>query len=240
VIPSCKQHRESLLDLARTAISGSRDAALAAHLETCEACSMALRNMTSQAEALTSLKRLGAPDGLDALVAHALAPEGRGERAGRAVASLSRRRAHAVLEAVVLGEGEMPREKRLAPSVLDRLVGEELTNPLASQARRTLGHLPRMPAPAELAARVEQELAQPRVASERPGRLLTLRPRHLTGLGVAAALVLWFAMPGRGPTVSEDYGFEIRRIEDLAGLDPMARDLLDGLTGGLLSAEGQR
>jgi hypothetical protein len=68
-------------------------------------------------------------------------------------------------------------------------------------------------------------------------------PRRLAGLGVAAALILWFAGPESGPTApdsSDDYGFEIRRMDDLAGLDPLARELLDGLTGGILSAEGQR
>ena len=244
----CTQPRTDLLDLVQlvgplTQATGP----LAEHLRSCEDCAAAQERLLAQSRALTGLKRLSAPPQLTEFVSQALAPEGRAERIGRAVASLERRESHADLEAVVLGGGDLPREELHAPTVLDRLVNEELKNPLATQARRAIGRLPRVAAPAELDTRVELELASPTRATHSPGirrgRLLSMGPRRLAGLGVAAALILWLAGPESGPTApdsSDDYGFEIRRMDDLAGLDPLARELLDGLTGGILSAEGQR
>ncbi|MDP6520297.1 MAG: hypothetical protein QF599_12880 [Planctomycetota bacterium] len=253
---TCKQHYADLLE--RIQGGGQIDPAGAGaaqeHLASCAACAAALNRWSAQAKALEGLSRSSAPDELDVLVARALAPEGRAERLGRAVASLERRAAHDDLEAVVLGGGDLPqRESALrAPTVLDRLVGEELANPLATQARRAVGRLPRLRAPAELEVLVERELAAPAASSSSDtgrGRLLRMRPRQWTGtgtrmgMGVAAALILWFAGQGHGPTApidNDDYGFEIRRMDDLAGLDPQARNLLDGLTGGLLTAEDGR
>jgi hypothetical protein len=122
-----------------------------------------------------------------------------------------------------------------APDVLDRLVAEELADPATARAARFAGSLRRASAPQELSLRVHRGLAplEPRPRSRRLG-LAT------AGLLTAAAVLFWMAPRPSVRAVGDDvYPFRVVRASSLADLDPLARALVDGLTGGAVEiAEG--
>ncbi len=111
--------------------------------------------------------------------------------------------------------------------MLDRLVDEDLRDTSAALARRFAGRLDRRRAPPILRERLQQS----------PFSVLRTdwKPRSLVA---AAALVLlltsggWWLRRHAAPTETPDFGFELRYESGFGALDPMARSLLGGLSGG--------
>jgi hypothetical protein len=124
-----------------------------------------------------------------------------------------------------------------APAVLDRLVEEDLRDSTAALVRRFAGRLERRRAPQALRERLGRSAHS------------ALRPTAIRrNLLAAAALVLLLAGGGmwlhRRSARAElsDLGFEVRYETDLDAMDPMARALLGGLSGGVvdLGPRGER
>jgi len=121
-------------------------------------------------------------------------------------------------------------ERHMAPRVLDRLVDEELRDLPAAVTRRQMRNLFRMGTPQDLFGRVSSDLQ----AQSRP----TSRHKWLPMGGlVAAVLLVWASAPsfvqgGRTPQPR----FRVVETQSLASLDPLARSLVDGLSGGRVQA----
>lgn len=129
-----------------------------------------------------------------------------------------------------------------APSVLDRLVDEELADTPKALTRRLVGGLFRKDSPRVLTVRVADSLeSDSEGALEAPKRTL-LRSRWLPlGSAAAAALLIWSASPfllkdAKEPTRH----FRVVRVESLASMDPLAKSLVEGLAGGRVQAMDQR
>jgi hypothetical protein len=114
-----------------------------------------------------------------------------------------------------------------APSVLDRLVDEDLRDP-AAVTRRFAGQLSRLSGPRGLAGRLEASL--PSASSQRFVRGLL---RFGAG-GVAAALLVFVTLPLFKSSTNQvpSSRFVVVEVQSLASLDLLAQNLLTGLTGG--------
>ena len=137
------------------------------HVEECAACQEWVRASERRILALNGLTPLSAPEVLAERVTRELGGD-RVQRQERALGSLARLAAPAALETLVAGRfegrvasGDEARGERAAqalraldvvraPSVLDRLVAEELAQPTLQRAERFPGNLERLEAPAEL------------------------------------------------------------------------------------------
>jgi len=146
---------------------------------------------------------------------------------------------------------DLPARLRV-PGVLDRLVAEELADPPRARARRYLGTLRRKRAPEELRLLVAGTLQSAGtlkasgtlangssfIAKERRGtHSLTLR--FALGLGAAAALVALGSIlsnPSSTSAAERQSDALVERITDPLELSPFAAALLDGASGGILSA----
>jgi hypothetical protein len=218
--------------------SAARDAGLAAHLETCAECAAFAQRVARFSALLGSLPRRNSPPELDGAVVAALEAGHRQERAIAAVRGLARLPMPAEIPAEpsvdlptdpwgrVL-EGQRPGAR--APAVLDRLVDEDLRGASAALARRFTSRLERHRAPSVLRERLQRSA------------LSLFRPRaSRRNLLAAAALVLLLAGGGlwlrqrSARDVDQDLGFEIRYETRLDAMDPIARSLVGGLSGGIV------
>jgi len=219
---------DDCLGVRAEALDGRADAvpsaAAAAHLAACVPCRAALEKRARLARALGSLARLPAPPRLDALV------RARAD-AARASAPSSDDSADSSTEPLAELFARLPRQR--APLVLDQLVREEIADPALARARRFAGDLERLGAPAQL------RLATPPVAPPRARRPLL---RFAAAAAVAGvALSGWLAWrTSTEPAPAPRYRFQVVRATEVAQLDPLARGLVDGLTGGMLSAARER
>ncbi|MBK7642731.1 MAG: hypothetical protein IPJ19_06710 [Planctomycetes bacterium] len=176
--------------------------------------------------ALALLARRAAPHELDGLV---VASTQAGHRQDRVLAHLRtsmRHEAPAQLgEQLGIGSGQILGDalRVTAPAVLDRLVDEELRDPDHALIRRYTSRLERLGPPASLRERVDALLASPRRSH---GRGLVL--------GFTAFLVLVAAMWGWWALERENLRprFQIVYANDLDQLDPLAREMLSGMSGG--------
>ena len=218
------------------------------HLADCAPCRAWIDGMRARLRMVVDLERTEAPRELDGRVVAALEAGHRQTRAAEAVRLLSRSVPPNELErAVELSRGlEAVQEdlgRHRAPSILDRLVEEELADPVQARAHRHLGGLEQMRAPDELDARVEASLRPSDADGPVGARTARTRPRArvLGFLGsLAAALLVWWILPGTGNEPRErELSFSVRRLEAGAQLDPMARGLIDAVSGGMLSARGK-
>lgn len=121
-----------------------------------------------------------------------------------------------------------------APSVLDRLVDEDLRDP-AAVTRRFAGQLSRLSGPRGLASRIEASL--PGASSQG----LVRRVLRYGAGGVAAAVLIVVSLPflQESPNQPERSRFVVVEVQSLASLDPLAQSMLLGLTGESLSPEQQ-
>ena len=118
-----------------------------------------------------------------------------------------------------------------APSVLDRLVEEELADPAGQRARRFIGDLERLSAPAALGERLPD--VQISAIAEVPRRKST-RMFALVGVAAAACVLVWASVtqrPNATPQAAPTYSFTVKRATSAAELDPIAVGLVHGLTG---------
>jgi hypothetical protein len=209
-----------------------------AHRETCAACARWARAMEAREGALSGLRRLSAPPELEGAVVAALEAGFRQERAVDALLGLGRVASPRALDHALQGElgalesppASLTAARRLsAPEVLAELVSEELADPAGHRVRRFVGSLERLSAPAELAERLAAQ------DWSRPVR----RPARLAGLGVLglllASLGIGFALRDEPPS-RPTYDFVVERVDDPAQLSGLGTGLLDGLSGGRLSA----
>ena len=209
----------------------------------CAECQAWTRSTAAQIRLLAGLSALAAPSRLEASLAAELAGD-RLARNVRALALLSSVSAPAALEREVfekarLGErGDAERgerraqilrtlDLRSAPSVLDRLVDEELRSPATHRADR-FSRLERLSAPAVLERRVGMILRRSTLRRFFVGPVATL---------AAAGLVVWLAVrSGQEETGRREYSFRVVHAAGLEGLDPLGRQLGDVLSAGVSSA----
>ena len=206
--------------------------ALGAHLHECESCQRAFEGMRRTRAALLRLAPLSAPTALDGLVVAATQAGQRQERVLAHLRTALRHEAPAGLVARIGGSsliGEVARVS--APAVLERLVEEELRDPEHALTRRYVSRLERLEPPAALRGRVQQALSAPRSSS---------RGRRLVLAGTALA-VLCAAMWGfwSSEHAQAHPRFQVVYVDDLRELDPLARAMLSGVTGGLSEIGGQ-
>jgi len=186
MLPQCQAFRDMLLD------AGVPQAPATGHGSVCAACASWAHSTERLARQLQTLPRAAAPAELEGRVVAALQAGHRQNRAVQAVADLGRISSPAVLDEFVdadLEEGlasparppsllELQGRRIQAPSVLDRLVREEIAEPSRSLARRYLGSLRRKRAPEELRLRVAVSIQ--RVLSAQ--RALSIRTALSTGV----------------------------------------------------------
>ncbi|MBM3989752.1 MAG: hypothetical protein FJ298_01965 [Planctomycetes bacterium] len=214
--PDCNAFRVAALDRA----------ALSEHA--CAECERWVARLALREGLLRTLPRMVAPRELDDLSEHELESEGRRARAVRALESLAQVEADEELDRAVeaLASDAGPQFSACAPSVLDRLVAEELANPVKARVARQVESLARLEAPTVLEQRVARELAQPRVE-----RRLTTR----AWLSIAAAAI---ALLSLAPLAFERRGarpFRVERLESTRDLSPSARAWFETVSSGLLA-----
>jgi hypothetical protein len=224
----CRDCQERLI-----AHAGDRSAFepdLAQHVNACEACASFARRSERQVSALAGLERRVAPVELDGRVVAACHGGHRQERATAQLRALNRWSVPAELDARVLDQERerIAREASKAPSVLDRLVDEDLRDPPKALAQRFAGRLERLRAPGVLRVRVERTA----------GNRFSLGRRRLRVLAAASLLVVLLFSIGGGIYWLEKprYSFEVVYESSLDGLQPVAGALLGGLTGGMTDA----
>ena len=225
---ACRQFRSAALD--RSAKSSGESGE---HAATCAACALWLKRLSGREELIRSLPRVVAPEDLMGRVVASFHAGERQARAVRALRGLGRVEMPADLERAVEARArEAAAQDPLpeiggrveAPSVLVRLIQEELQDPAKARSARFLGSLPRVQAPAELAERLAAELARP------------ARPALRVGVWVAfaAALVLAMCAPILFPSAIKRRPFRVEHSDSLADLSPFSRALLDTASSGML------
>lgn len=225
----CRDFLDAMLE---NALERALPEPIARHVAGCPACAQALERMLRTRDALASLPARNAPEMLDGLVVAATQAGHRQERAVAHLQALLRESAPRELEGKLGGGGVLlsgvPRQP--APAVLERLVDEDLRDPRKALARRYLQRLERMGAPELLRTRVARVLAAP----PRPAR---------RGLFLGAAALL-FVLAGLWTLhalsrSSARVPYELVYVDDLSQLEPIARDMLAGMTGGLSEVAGK-
>jgi hypothetical protein len=173
----------------------------------------------------------------------------REERAIESVRSLERRILPTGFEEMVEDRAELAAglpqaglqgDRVAAPSVLERLVAEEIAEPLKVYVKRHVSALPRQTAPAELAERLHAELLSDLQEAPAKPKLAFGRRLGLVGTSLAAVvLAAFFLGPLAGGPEPEQrerpFLIEAASLEDLGDLDPVAMSFVDGLGGGILS-----
>lgn len=206
----------------------------AEQLAECDDCARWSESWSRRAEALRSLEAREAPAELDALVAEAV-----GSSSPRLAAHLSGlprvdapEELEARIEVEVLGSRSAPFLHTLdyheAPSVLDRLVNEELAAGAAATARRFAGDLEPVDAPPALKTWARSWWLRSAAEEERRGPGL----RTWVGLATAAAAA-WMLLPmfRSEQSPASPRNFRVVYVESPEALSPMARAIADGLSG---------
>lgn len=222
--PTCQDVRDRLLE-SRGSVSVT-DTGELEHLDACAECTGFARRVGQISSSLSKLARLAPPLELDGLTVGALQAGRRQERAVCALRGLARLSVPPELVGRALEE---PTRVARAPAVLDRLVDEDLRDSTGALARRFAGKLERRRAPQALRDRVQQSA------------LSVLRPsaarRNFVAVAALAIVLvgagLWLRRRSPATELSQ-LGFEIRYESGLDGMDPMARSLLGGLSGGIV------
>lgn len=222
--PTCRDVRDRLLE-SRGSVSTAGVGELE-HLDACAECAGFARRVGQISSSFSKLARLAPPQELDGLTVGALQAGRRQERAVGALRGLARLPVPPELVGRALEE---PTRVARAPAVLDRLVDEDLRNSTGALTRRFAGKLERQRAPQALRDRLQQSA------------LSVLRPsaarRSLAAATALAILLVGAGLWLRGHSPATDLselGFEIRYESGLDGMDPMARSLLGGLSGGIV------
>lgn len=226
--PPCRDFQDRLI-----AHAGDRSAFepdLVQHVSDCAACGAFAQRTERKVSALRGLARRVAPLELDGLAVAACHGGHRQERAISHLRALTRWGVPSELDAKIL-EGELEsklREGTKAPSVLDRLVDEELHDQPKALVQRFAGRLERLRAPGVLRVRVERSAEGRFSFGRRRMRMLAAASLVLVLLLTVGGGIYWLEKPR--------YSFEVVHERSLEGLDPVAGSLLGGLTGGLTDA----
>jgi hypothetical protein len=245
---TCEAARELLLEGRFAADAGPAE--LREHLEGCAACATEAGRGARVVASLATMARAPAPRALDGLVVATMHEGYRQDRAVAALQTLGRLTTPGELTGRTLRSRRSLREPWLeetssgessagahAPAVLERLVDENLRRGSADAGRRFASRLDRLRAPRILRGRLR--------AIDVSARSLFRSDLARRGFAVAAAVIvllggtLWFGLR-RGDLVAPMADLRIRHESSLDALDPMARSLLGGLSGGLLDAPGRK
>lgn len=206
------------------------------HGASCAECGLWLERRRRSLGHLGSLARFSAPAELDELLARSLSSAG---HARTPSASASDDLAPSQTAGLLAGL-----ERQVAPSVLDRLVSEELADPAAARVRRFVGDMERPEAPRGLAGRLRLQLAGQ--AQERRDRALSdagrrswTRALSSVGLLAAAAMLFWLR-PGAGTEAAppapnfEGFSFTVREASHPSELSAMTLALVGSQSGAIL------
>lgn len=228
---TCTAVRDALLEHRGRPEPDDRD--LAAHLDGCSECTAFAGRTVSLVALVSTLPRRAAPSELAGLVVAATQAGHRQERAVAAFSALSRLPAPAALEVIALDDARLDDAPigAKAPAVLDRLVDEDLRDPAAAISRRFAGRLDRRRAPGVLRARLAGSSWTLR--APRGFRLALPLAASLALLVLASVLILRRGRPGSGG----DDEFQFVYESSLDSMDPMARGLLSGLSGGVVDVQ---
>ena len=241
---TCELVRERLLEARGGPPLG--DPASTGHLESCAACAAYAGQVARIASAVSALPRLHTPRELEGLAVATFHEGFLQDRAVMAMRALGRLPTPRELSGRTLSEegSEVGRGERRsrrpekpwmlrAPAVLDRLVDEDLRDASAGVHRRITSRLERRRAPRALRDRLE-----------RSSRLL-LGPRPMRRLRAAAAALLllaggglWLRLRAPGEAAS-GADFEVVHEARLDAMDPMARSMLAGISGGIVDLGGR-
>jgi hypothetical protein len=208
--------------------SAEDDPTFTAHLAECTSCRAQRQRAERGVRLLRALPPQRAPQALDGAVVASLHAGTRQERAIRQVEALTRLKVPAELssqvEATLVWTADQP-----APAELGARLRAELAAPSEAMSRRLLGRLDRLRAPQDLDRRMSvpaRNFARRRAIAF-AGALLVVM-----GLG-SLAVQRWGAelsSAQQQPRVAIQWNVEI--IESAEGLDPVARALIGGLSGG--------
>jgi hypothetical protein len=198
-----------------------------------------LRVRARLAEGFLRCPRIPAPVELAERVAQELTGD-RSRRLERVLQSVVRRPAPTLLDECV-GDGFLrrpaPDEQRgsqkaealrsldvhSAPEVLERLLNEELADPVRQAVERFPGNLERLEAPRELEKLIGSTVRRRALARLLVGPTMAL---------AAACLVVWMAARSGVPE-PRTYRFNVVHARSFEDLDPMARVLAESLGGGV-------
>lgn len=227
---ACRDFLESMLEAAPQ--RPPAEGALERHLAACSSCREAFARMCRTREAFTSLAPQRAPGELDGLV---VAATQAGQRQERALAHLRTSLRHAAPAGLEqrLGPGTAALggvRRVAAPAVLDRLVDEELRDPQHALTRRYVARLQRLGPPPSLRERVAELLGAQSGPRRRPWLLASAALLVLVG-----TMWSWW----RIERASLRPRFQVVYVDDVEQLDPLARDLLYGATGGWSELRGK-
>lgn len=211
------------------------DPLLQAHLAECSVCHARRQRALLGMRLLRALPPQRAPQTLDGAVVAALHAGTRQERAVQQVSVLTRLEVPAELnsrvEDALVWTAEQP-----APAELEARLRAELAAPSEVMSRRFLGKLDRLRAPQDL----EQRMSVPaRNSSRRRAFALVGALLVVMGLG-SLAVQRWGAelsSAQQQPRVAIQWNVEV--IESAEGLDPVARALIGGLSGGASEVLGK-
>jgi len=221
--PPCREFLSAMLELAPAGPPAG--SALGQHLEACAACRAAFGRMGRIRAALGALARLPAPQALDGRVVAATQAGQRQERVLAHLRAALRHDAPEQLDTQVGVGGILGEVGRItAPAVLERLVEEELRDPQHALARRYVSRLRRLGPPPSLRERVHEALGLPR------------RPAGRSALLAGAALAVLFASIWGWWSLERTSlrpRFQVVYVDDVRDLDPLAREMILGATGGL-------
>jgi hypothetical protein len=220
-------------------IAALERAALPEHA--CVECQRWAARLPQREGLLRTLPRMVAPSELDGLSERELEGEARRARAVRALEGLARVEASEELDRAVeaLASGSGPQFAHRAPSVLDRLVAEELANPVKARVARQLENLPRLAAPVALEQRLARAFAEPRADASPAPRFSRV------WLAVAAAAVALLALAPLAlerrdtssgmQTARAARPFRVERLESTRDLSPSARAWFETVSSGMLA-----
>lgn len=191
---------------------------LAAHLARCVACAGYAASIDRSALALRSLPRDEPSEALDGLVVAAFHAGHRQERAVDAVRALTREPTPSALDQRLWKRGP-----RAAPTVLDRLVAEELADPEKAISKRYAGSLQRLSAPDELRRRIAT------ANSHRPARLAAWSTAALVFVVVGlVSIVQWFGSRTVGDGLVD---VTVEHVTTTDELSPLSARLFAGFAG---------
>jgi len=224
----CQDIRGRLLELARLGLAREEPAAeLTEHLGVCAPCRVWAERAERLRRHCSVLPRLQAPFELDGRVFAALEAGPRPHRAPQSLTDLPEVSAPSELSGRVAralsGDAGGLSPSR-APTVLARLVSEELADPARATIRRQVSALPRLSAPAALDRRVAREITRPAPRS-RGGRRSALAAALLCA-ALFVARGLWTGAPEPEPA---QLSFELVRTSDPDALSPLARSFSPAL-----------
>ena len=224
---TCTAVRDALLE--HRGRAAEDDLGIAAHLDACPECSAFAQKTAALSALLETLPRRAAPSELAGLVVAATQAGHRQARAVNALSALARLPAPSALEVIALDEArldELPIGAK-APPVLDRLVDEDLRDQAAAISRRFAGRLDRRRAPGLLRVRLSRSNWS--LQASRGVRMVLPLAAGAVLLVLASVMILRRGRPG--PRVDDE--IQVVYESSLDSMDPVARDLLSGLSGGV-------